>query len=513
MVAGWVSSGTAGTVSTTGSNTLTLGAAGISISGKTITLTPGWIGATTSQNVDTVSVTRTNATVSGTNFIQGVLSVPTGWVTATTVSGATFANSGSSGTTYLDISDTTGAPILVSGDYLYVNKGYTDNIKISLAKLVPDEASVLLADEHILSGYSAYNNNGVLVAGNIPSKDETDITITTNNIVVPSGYYSTTAAVMVDEGQYSASVGLSAVTVTPSVSISSASTYGFSTSEPASGTYITVNPGADSPTYSATGTATITQIGYVGLGNKKAGTSATVKVAAGSNYYALVVTPSFSGGGLTVNTNTNTVSTTPVVTLSATGTFLTTGTATYGVTLSKPSGTDGTAFLTIDGKGTVSTTGVATSSVKMTAGAVTYSNTAGVIASHSGSSAYNGTNTTTGTTTNIIPGITDNFSPIYIPIVTTTFAGGGLTVNTNTNTVSTTPVVTISSSGSFLTTGTSTYGVTATQPAGTDGTNYLKIDGAGTVSTNGVVSSSVKVTRAAVNYNNAPGAIAVHTAT
>jgi len=72
---------------------------------------------------------------------------------------------------YVDISSTTAAPILISNDYLYINKGYTDNLKISLARLVPDAASADLADSHILNGYSAYNNNGQLIAGNIQTYD------------------------------------------------------------------------------------------------------------------------------------------------------------------------------------------------------------------------------------------------------------------------------------------------------------------------------------------------------
>lgn len=82
---------------------------------------------------------------------------------------ASLANSATSGTTYDDASST--APVLISGDYLYINAGYISNQKISLAKLVPDQASASLAADYILSGYSAYNNDGVLVAGNIQTYD------------------------------------------------------------------------------------------------------------------------------------------------------------------------------------------------------------------------------------------------------------------------------------------------------------------------------------------------------
>ncbi len=85
------------------------------------------------------------------------------------ISAATFANTETSGQTYEDISST--APALIEGDYLYINKGYTSNKKISLAKLVPDHASAGLAAAHILQGYSAYNNDGTLINGTIPTYD------------------------------------------------------------------------------------------------------------------------------------------------------------------------------------------------------------------------------------------------------------------------------------------------------------------------------------------------------
>ena len=88
-------------------------------------------------------------------------------VTYIPITQATFANTATSGTTYTDISST--APVLISGDYLYINAGYTPAQKISLARLVPDGASDNLAANFILNGYSAYNDNGVLITGNIPT--------------------------------------------------------------------------------------------------------------------------------------------------------------------------------------------------------------------------------------------------------------------------------------------------------------------------------------------------------
>ena len=116
------------------------------------------------------SVTETATTVSGTTATRGTRTEGVGWNgTEETLDVATFANSATSGSEYVDISGTTAAPVLVSGDYLYINKGWTDNLKISLAKLVPDGSDVKGHSEYILSGHSAYDDDGTLVAGSIPT--------------------------------------------------------------------------------------------------------------------------------------------------------------------------------------------------------------------------------------------------------------------------------------------------------------------------------------------------------
>ena len=136
---------------------------------------------------------------------------------------ATFANSATSGQTYVDISATTAAPILVSGDYLYINKGYTDNIKISLAKLVPNGASASLASGHMLSGYSAYNNDGALITGNIPTNDSTNLSVSGKTVTVAPGYYSVqtskdVATMTLPTSASSSSSGSSKAPISPSTS-------------------------------------------------------------------------------------------------------------------------------------------------------------------------------------------------------------------------------------------------------------------------------------------------------
>ena len=85
------------------------------------------------------------------------------------ITAGSLANNASSGTTYADLSST--APIIPSDGYLYINKGYYADSKISLARLVPDEATITYAKGagYMLSGQSAYDSDGKLVVGNIPT--------------------------------------------------------------------------------------------------------------------------------------------------------------------------------------------------------------------------------------------------------------------------------------------------------------------------------------------------------
>lgn len=83
----------------------------------------------------------------------------------------TFANSATSGTTYTDIS--ADAPILISGDYLYINAGYTPDVKISLAKLVPDASGDNAPAAYIRENYTAFDNNGNLIIGTMETYDGT----------------------------------------------------------------------------------------------------------------------------------------------------------------------------------------------------------------------------------------------------------------------------------------------------------------------------------------------------
>lgn len=123
-------------------------------------------------SIKTQTVTETATTVSGTSATRGTRTESAGWkASAETLGTATFANTATSGTTYVDLSPTTAAPSLASGDYLYINPGWTDGVKISLAKLVPDGSNIHGHADAILSGYTAYDNDGALVTGTIQTYD------------------------------------------------------------------------------------------------------------------------------------------------------------------------------------------------------------------------------------------------------------------------------------------------------------------------------------------------------
>lgn len=125
------------------------------------------------------TVTETATTVSGSTATRGTRTETAGWKASNeTLTTATFSNAVASGKTaneYIDISDTTAAPILATGDYFYINAGWTDDLKISLAKLVPDSLSeaTFATAGYILQGYGAWDADGAQITGSIPTYDGT----------------------------------------------------------------------------------------------------------------------------------------------------------------------------------------------------------------------------------------------------------------------------------------------------------------------------------------------------
>ena len=108
----------------------------------------------------------------------GGMSVATaGWVDDTTssvsinndsyytIDEATLANVATTDKVYTEEA----GPVLISGDYLYINKGYIGDTKIPLADLIPNEATVIAGIDGnsnlIYKTVSVYAKDGALVAG------------------------------------------------------------------------------------------------------------------------------------------------------------------------------------------------------------------------------------------------------------------------------------------------------------------------------------------------------------
>ena len=215
------------------------------------------------------------------------------------------------------------------------------------------------------------------------------------------------------------------------------------------------------------------------------------------------VDPQFDGGGLSVTPSVSNL-TGPKVTVDSSGTFK--SATNYGVTSTAPSGTDGTNYLTIDGSASITTKGSVKASASATRGAVSYNGSyAGYLNKADDTQVLPTANTTTESTASEIDAtITDSFKPLYIPIVSVTGKGGGLSKASSGNSVSitgTNPTITLTYGGKFTdsTIGAS-YGVTTTEPTtGEDGTDFLKVGVGGTSDTQTFTgSATIKVNRAAV---------------
>ena len=108
-----------------------------------------------------------------------------------------FGNTEVSGKTYEDIDAK--APVLVEGGYLYIGEGYIRDSKISLAKLVPDHGTLPVVDaksEWMYKGYSAYDNEGKLIAGTMGDAVLGDISATNVKATV------STVSVAANEGTF-----------------------------------------------------------------------------------------------------------------------------------------------------------------------------------------------------------------------------------------------------------------------------------------------------------------------
>lgn len=334
------------------------------------TNTAGYLSAHTNTNaggigywkIKTSQMVLGTSTISGDNLQRGNASWNTGWIIGNSIAPATFSNVATSGITYLDVTDTTGVPVLDTEDgYLYINKGYVDDFKIHIGKFISSDVTIQTSDQ-ILASFTAYDEDGVLLTGTIPSLDVNSITRNGAIITIPWGKYETTVGqhdsviYTIPSGNYEANAAATVNgSITPSVQITNASSYGFTTSTPSGEdgvNYLTINPNASVTTaWTATATATITTAGYLDQGSKTDTVTGTPGIENGDNYYIPIVTPTFDGGVVSANA-TNTITTTMNTSNATTAYYI-----------------DATAV------------GSATRT------AVTYTNDAGVIAAHAGATA------------------------------------------------------------------------------------------------------------------------------
>ena len=266
-----------------------------------------------------------------------------GWVDETTpsvsvngdsyypIDAATLANAGSEGKVYAEQA----GPVLVSGDYLYINKGYIGDTKISLADLVPNDATVKAGVDGnsnlIYKTVSVYDKDGALVAGTMGDAVLGDISATdvsanvstvsvaatednsafkvtgtgeisgNTSVAVTGAGYATTSTTKsgtisgtanveasLSKIAVSASAATANLTVTPVIAkdSSSAKATGAITTTAPSGHFVAVS--ADAIVASTTVSPTVTTAGY-GTADTFSATATTV--TAGSNASGLYYVP------------------------------------------------------------------------------------------------------------------------------------------------------------------------------------------------------------------------------
>lgn len=211
---------------------------------------------------------------------------------------AHLANSPTSGVTYVDISDTNSAPVLVSDSGLYINKGYIDNLYISLSKLTPDGASAASSIKSgMLTSVSAYDNDGKLVTGDIVAKSASNVAVSGKTVTTPAGYYASTVQKSVADGSYTlATSGTQTYKPTINANANGNITVTRGTSKPASGYYVAVSSAANTGTL--TPTVTITD-GYLTSATAATSTTSAIVGAAASDVTYFTVT----SGSVTNNTS------------------------------------------------------------------------------------------------------------------------------------------------------------------------------------------------------------------
>lgn len=175
----------------------------ISTQNGTVTVTAGYYtGGTITAQLPTTSITQQawskNATskvvtTSGTTWRAGYVS------TSGNVDPVTFSNSASSGVTYIDLTDArvgsaTGAfylPEATTAGYIYINRGYIDNVMIDIGRFIPDfaDADHAAGEDQMLQGFHAYDGEGNVLTGSIQSLGAQTYSVSSSNQTIAAGKY------------------------------------------------------------------------------------------------------------------------------------------------------------------------------------------------------------------------------------------------------------------------------------------------------------------------------------
>lgn len=391
-------------------------------------------------------------------------------VTVEAMPNGSLNNAATSGVTYTE--STAAATIIPAEGALYINAGYLPNTKITLAHLIPDDTQYDNAgNAQIRSGYEAYSPKGEKLIGTIAdvtpkftggtaSLTGTSNAITTNMTTATSGDYYIDATAKAKATRTAVTydgVATGYINVASGISASAANT-------------------------SAEGSINATRV-YL--------PTSTCTVAGGGLTKGTASGGGLSGGGLTAGNGEVSVSN-GTVTPSVGGTSITNA-STYGITSTKPSGTDGTNYLTFDpgasvttngtakGRGSVSRAAVtrAAFSQRVTRAAITDAHTAGYMPAKTAATAIDSTytdvslsadSTTIGSTSGTSNWSSDTSTNptiaagtnYYVPVVTATATGGTATASAS---------IAKDPTASASLTRTGNIGTT-TKPSGTAGTDY-----------------------------------------
>ena len=148
-------------IKVTGNGTVTVG-------------TGGYLAASTSKTSNTATAYYPIATATFTTTNNVIKSNTAGWIDAnveiSTIASGTLANTATSGQTYTEVSS---PAISTSDGFLYINKGYFSNTKISLGTLIPDSATTDVVSSALLPNYEAFDTNGQRIVGGMTIYDGT----------------------------------------------------------------------------------------------------------------------------------------------------------------------------------------------------------------------------------------------------------------------------------------------------------------------------------------------------